>query len=111
VARRTLLVMATVAVMAAMLVAAAAPALARVEQAVDRSVNQTQVAVKEAESPAAYQAVEQAQNRNRVADRSPVQTRGPITGGDALFLLGTVALLIAGGVLVHRVIRWQSQRR
>jgi hypothetical protein len=97
--------------MAAMLAASAVPALARVEQAVDRVVNQTQVAVKEAESPAASQAVEQAENPSQVADGSPIQSGASIPGGDASFLVGTVALLIAGGALAHRVIRWQSQRR
>jgi hypothetical protein len=104
--RRITLVL-PVAVMAAMIVATAATAFARVDQA----VNQTQVAVKEVESPGAYQAVEQAQNANRVVDRSPVQTGDFITGGEAMFLLGSVALLIAGRVLAHRVVRWHSQQR
>ena len=69
--RRIMLVIA-VAVMAAMIGATATPALARVDQAVDRAVNQTQLAVKDVESPEAYQAVEQAQNANRVVDRSPI---------------------------------------
>lgn len=95
-----------------MLVASAAPALARVEQeAVDQVVNQAQVAVKEAQSPATYQAVEQAQSSNWVADRSPIQSSGLITSSDVLLLVGIVALLIVGGVLTYKGIRWQNQRR
>jgi hypothetical protein len=109
---RIRLILEVAAVMATMLVASAVPALARVEQeAVDQVVNQAQVAVKEADNPTAYQAVEQAQNSNRVTDRSPIQSGGSITVSDALFLVGTVALLIAGGVPTHRVIWRQSQRR
>ena len=108
---RLIMVLALATVMATMIMATAATALARVDQAVDRAVNQTQLAVKDVESPDAYQAVEQAQNANRVVDRSPVQTGDFITGGEAMFLLGSVALLIAGRVLAHRVVRWHSQQR
>lgn len=102
------------AVMAAMLVASAAPpALARVEQeAVNQVVNQAQDAATKPESFTAYQAVEQAQNSNRVADQSSIHSsNGSITSSDALFLAGTtVGLLIAGVVLTRRVVRRQSQR-
>ena len=109
--KRTLLGIATPTVMAVILVATAAPTLARTAQAVDQVVSQSQVAVKALESPATYQALEQAQNANELRNQSPIQTDGSTTGGAALLLVGNVALPLAGGALVYRAARQPGQRR
>lgn len=85
------------------------PAVARVDQATQRAVDHAQVAVEQGEGDAVYQAIDQAQNTRTVVDQSTLQNGGYNSAGDARLLLGVVALLIAGVILVRRIRKQRSK--
>lgn len=89
----------------------AAPAVARVDQAADRVVNQAQVAVEQGEGDAVYQAISQAQSTKQGVEQSSAQNDDSITSTDIGYLLAAGALFVAGGALAYIFTRRQRKRR
>ena len=89
----------------------AVPAAARVDQATQRAVNQAQVAMDQGEGDAVYQAIDQAQNTRKVVEQSPLENRDSTPVSEARFLVGAVALLAAGVLLVYTIRGWRRKNR